>query len=54
MLIVKFFFIVELSTDQQKLLIEIRRRKAELLLEIQVSMKFYVTVFPTSYVILLN
>lgn len=31
------FLILELSTEQQKLLIEIRRRKAELLLEIQVS-----------------
>lgn len=31
------FLFTELSTEQQKLLIEIRRRKAELLLEIQVS-----------------
>lgn len=38
-LISNFQFVLELSPEQQKILIEIRRKKAELLLEIQVRSK---------------
>lgn len=38
------FVILDLTPEQQKLLIELRRRKQELLLEIQVSRRYSFTI----------